>query len=156
MVFLRLRASSCTVNKPLLSVICKNSYIYLAFQCYTVSSRLFRFTVQLQKQKKYNGVSWKQAQLTCVCFPVSSIILMNFVNIERFSKEKAIYKYLHLSVQAYQEYLETSFLGWGNPSEFNHGYSLQYSRGRSRPKSDGCKCHGRGGQNFSLCGGHNE
>ena len=23
-----------------------------------------------------------------------------------------------------------------------------------RPKSDGCSCEGRGGQNFSLCGGH--
>ena len=70
-------------------------------------------------------------------------------------KKKAVYKYIDLTAESYEEYLETSFFGWGSPSEFSYGCSLQqYSRGRGRLKSNGCRCEGRDGQNLSLCGGH--
>ena len=65
-----------------------------------------------------------------------------------------MYMYIDLTVEAYEEYFETSFFGWDSPSEFNYGHSFQYRRERSWPKSDACRCEGRGGQNFSLCGGH--
>ena len=42
----------------------------------------------------------------CLLFPVSFIIIMKLVNILRFSREKAIYKYVDLTVEAYEEYFE--------------------------------------------------
>ena len=33
-------------------------------------------------------------------------------------------KYIDLAVEASEEYFETSFFGWGSPSEFNIGHSL--------------------------------
>ena len=67
------------------------------------------------------------------------------------AKNKAMYKYIDLTVEAYEEYFE----GWGSPSEFNYGHLLWYSGGKGRPKSDGCRCERRGGQSSSLWGrGH--
>ena len=37
---------------------------------------------------------------------------MGLANIERFSKEKS---YIDLTVEAYEEYFETPFSGWGSP-----------------------------------------
>ena len=34
------------------------------------------------------------------------------------AKKKAIYKYIDFAVEAYEEYLKTSFFGWGSPCEF--------------------------------------
>ena len=31
-------------------------------------------------------------------------------------KKKAMYKYIYLTVEAYEEYFETSFFGWESPS----------------------------------------
>ena len=39
-------------------------------------------------------------------------------------KKKAVYKYIDLTAESYEEYLETSFFGWGSPSEFSYGCSL--------------------------------
>ena len=35
-----------------------------------------------------------------------------------------MYKYIDLTAEASQEYLETSFFRWASPSEFSHGHSL--------------------------------
>ena len=35
-----------------------------------------------------------------------------------------MYKYIDLTVEAYEEYFETSFFEWDNPSEFNYGHSF--------------------------------
>ena len=35
-----------------------------------------------------------------------------------------MYKYIDVTVEASEEYFETSFFGWGSPLEFNHGHSL--------------------------------
>ena len=67
--------------------------------------------------------------------------------------KKAIYKYIDLIVETYEEYFEISFFGWGSPSEFSYGHSLYY-RGRTRPKSNGCRCERKGSQNFLLFRGH--
>ena len=64
------------------------------------------------------------------------------------AKKKAMYKYIDLTVEAYEKYFETSFFEWGSPSEFSYGHSLQCRGGRGRPKLDGCRCEGRGGRNF--------
>ena len=47
----------------------------------------------------------------CLCFPVSFIILMKLVNIVALPKKKALYKYIDLTFEAYEEYLEISFFG---------------------------------------------
>ena len=63
-----------------------------------------------------------------------------------------MYKYIDLTVEVYEEYFEISFFESESPSEFNYGHSLQYSRGRGRPKSDGCTCKRRGGNlKFLIC-----
>ena len=35
-----------------------------------------------------------------------------------------MYKYIDLTVEAYEEYFEISYFEWGSPSEFNNGHSL--------------------------------
>ena len=92
----------------------------------------------------------KVAQITCL-FSCKFYFLWNLWTLCALAKNKAMYKYIDLTVEAYEEYFE----GWGSPSEFNYGHLLWYSRGKGRPKSDGCRCERRGGQSSSLWGrGH--
>ena len=44
--------------------------------------------------------------------------------------------------------------GRGISFESNYGHSLQHNRESCRPKSDACRCEGRDGQSFLLCGSH--
>ena len=50
--------------------------------------------------------------------------LIKLVNIVTLAKKKAMYKYIDLTVEVYEEYFEISFFGSESPSEFNYGHSL--------------------------------
>ena len=50
--------------------------------------------------------------------------LIKLVNIHALAKKKAMYKYIDLAVEVYEENFEISFFGWESPSEFNSEHSL--------------------------------
>ena len=62
----------------------------------------------------------------------------------------ATYKYIDFTVEAYEEYFKIFFSGEGVLLNSIMDIHCSTARGRGRPKSDGCRCEGRGGQNFSL------
>ena len=65
-----------------------------------------------------------------------------------------MYKYIVSLLKAPGIFRNIIFRVRGSFSEFKYRHSLQYRRGRGRPKSNGYRCDGRDGQSFSLCGGH--
>ena len=67
--------------------------------------------------------------------------------------KKAMHRYIDLTVEAYENISKYQCLCKRVP--LNSIIDILCStRVRGRPKSDGCRCKGRGGQNFSLCGVH--
>ena len=47
------------------------------------------------------------------------------------AKKKAVYKYIDLAVEAYEEYFEILFFRWGSAFGFNYRRSLWHSRRRA-------------------------
>ena len=75
-----------------------------------------------------------------------------------------MYNYIDLTVEAYEEYFETSFSGGivlqnsimdthfsTAEREIERKRERERERGRGRPKSEGCRCEERGHQNVPLC-----
>ena len=45
------------------------------------------------------------------------------------AKIKAMYKYIDLIVESYEEYFEISFFGWGSPPGFNYRHYCSTVKG---------------------------
>ena len=94
-----------------LSVICKD-FLHLcgclALHCFLEASSIYSSVTEM---KEVQRLIMKVVSNNMCCFPVSFIILMELVKIVHFSKEKAMYKYIDITVKTYEEYLEISFFG---------------------------------------------
>ena len=67
---------TCTISQSLSSVICKDFlhwFGWLALHCFLETRLIYS---SILETKEVQLLTWKQAQLTCICFPVSFIILM--------------------------------------------------------------------------------
>ena len=90
-----------------LSVICKD-FLHLCgclvLHCFLEASSIYSSVIETKEAQR---LIMKVGSIkACLLFPVSFIIIMKLVNILRFSREKAIYKYIDLTVEAYEEYFE--------------------------------------------------